>query len=165
MRIIKLFFISVVFFFGLFTVIGLLIPANVRLSKAINIGAPRAGIIQLVADTGAWKEWHPAFRGATAGSTAGFAIKTLLQNDSLVTVNFTTPKKQSIVNGWQLYRYASTDSITVQWYMDFHLSWYPWQKFGSLFYESTYGTLMQQGLQDLKTAAETRKRDSFPGAR
>jgi hypothetical protein len=165
MRVIKLFIISAVFFFGLFTVISLLIPSNVRLSKAINIGAPRAGIMHLVADTGTWKDWHPAFKARGGEARAAYEVKTLLQNDSLVTVNFTTPKKQSIVNGWQLYRYASTDSVTVQWYMDFRLPWYPWQKFGSLFYESTYGTLMQQGLQDLKTAAETRKRDSLPGAR
>jgi hypothetical protein len=44
--------------------------------------------------------------------------------------------------------------------MDFRLRWYPWQKFGSLLYEDTYGTMMQQGLQKLKTSAETYPRDS-----
>lgn len=35
--------------------------------------------------------------------------------------------------------------------MDFHLSWYPWQKFGSLLYESTYGAMMEKGLTNIKT--------------
>ena len=53
-------------------------------------------------------------------------------------------------NGWQMYQFTGADSITLQWYMDVHLKWYPWQKFGSLFYENTYGTVMQQGLENLR---------------
>jgi hypothetical protein len=34
--------------------------------------------------------------------------------------------------------------------MDFKLPWYPWQKFGSLFYENTYGQMMQNGLANSK---------------
>jgi hypothetical protein len=34
--------------------------------------------------------------------------------------------------------------------MDFRLSWYPWEKFSSLFYEKTYGTMMETGLLNFK---------------
>lgn len=56
--------------------------------------------------------------------------------------------------GWQLHRSNPQDSATLQWYMDFHLSWYPWQKFGSLFYENNYGRMMEQGLYNLKREVE-----------
>jgi hypothetical protein len=36
--------------------------------------------------------------------------------------------------------------------MDFDLKWYPWQKIGSLFYESNYGAMMEQGLHNIKEA-------------
>jgi hypothetical protein len=39
--------------------------------------------------------------------------------------------------------------------MDFRLSWYPWEKFSSLFYEKTYGAMMERGLNDLKKRLET----------
>jgi hypothetical protein len=38
--------------------------------------------------------------------------------------------------------------------MDFQLGWYPWQKFSSLFYENTYGNMMQDGLARLKSVAD-----------
>jgi hypothetical protein len=34
--------------------------------------------------------------------------------------------------------------------MDFQLAWYPWQKFSSLFYERTYGAMMERGLANFK---------------
>jgi hypothetical protein len=34
--------------------------------------------------------------------------------------------------------------------MDFHLKWYPWKKFSSLFFENRYGVLMEQGLSHIK---------------
>lgn len=62
--------------------------------------------------------------------------------------------KKPVINGWKIYGKAGADSLTLQWYMDFHLKWYPWQKFGSLFYENTYGVMMQQGLDNIKSRVE-----------
>ena len=58
--------------------------------------------------------------------------------------------KKPVINGFQTYTYAGSDSLTLQWYMDIRLGWFPWQKFSSLFFESTYGTMMEQGLGNLK---------------
>ena len=62
--------------------------------------------------------------------------------------------KMPLINGWKIYHHPSTDSLTLQWYSDFHLKWYPWQKLGSLFYENTYGVMMEEGLGNLKRLAE-----------
>jgi hypothetical protein len=59
------------------------------------------------------------------------------------------PHKKPVINGWKIY-HTAPDSLTLQWYMDFHLRWYPWEKLGSLFYENTYGVMMEQGLTNLK---------------
>ncbi len=157
MRIIKLAGISAIFFFLLLTAISLLVPSTVRLSKAINIGAEKKEILSLVSDTTAWGAWHPGFKRAPGQPAAPTEIKPVSNTDSLVVMEVNRPGRPPVVNGWQVYQYASTDSITVQWFMDFKLKWYPWQKFGSLFYEATYGTMMQQGLASMKELAEAQR--------
>jgi len=43
----------------------------------------------------------------------------------------------------------------VQWYFDFHLDWYPWQKFQSIIYDKQLGIPMENSLQQLKQIVET----------
>ena len=155
MRIIKLALISFAFFFFLLTAISLLVPSHVRISKAINIGTNKATIFSQIKDTAQWKVWHPGFQQNNQQATAQRPVVTTTeQNDSLIIMNLNSDNRKTMVNGFQLYNYASTDSLTLQWYMDFHLKWYPWQKFGSLFYEDTYGKMMEQGLSNLKQLSE-----------
>lgn len=158
MRIVKLALISFIFFFLLLTAISSLVPSTVRLSKAINIGAPKADILTLVSDTASWKDWHPGFSNNNRQAKDAPHVLPVSKSDSLIIMQLNRPGRKPVLNGWQVYEYASTDSITIQWYMDFQLQWYPWQKFGSLFYENTYGTMMQQGLASMKELAE-RKED------
>jgi hypothetical protein len=156
MRIIKLAIISFVFFFLLLTAFSLLVPSHVRISKAVNIGAEKESIFSLITDTTKWKDWHPGFQKNVQqqSNSSSIIITPVVQNDSLIIMNLNSVNRKTMVNGWQVYYYASTDSLTLQWYMDFHLQWYPWQKFGSLFYEKTYGVMMEQGLSNIKQLAE-----------
>jgi len=55
-----------------------------------------------------------------------------------------------MTNGIKIIHHSQSDSLTLQWYMDFSLRWYPWEKFKSLFYENVYGVQMEQGLANLK---------------
>ena len=73
------------------------------------------------------------------------------QNDSEVVMRLQQTGKPGVINGWKIYEHLQVDSLTLQWYMDFHLKWYPWKKFGSLFYENTYGAMMEKGLENIKT--------------
>ena len=153
MRILKLAVISFILFFLLFTAISLLFPSHIRISRAINIGAPTSSILDGVRDTQNWHQWHPAFENSAAVSKKP-GVRFVQNTDSLVVAEMTNNGKKKLINGWQVYQHQGTDSITLQWYIDFHLQWYPWQKFGSLFYENTYGAMMQDGLLKLKTQTE-----------
>ena len=154
MRIIKLAIISVVFFFGLVTLMSLLIPSHIRISRATNMSPSAGYILQKIADTSRWNQWHPGFMDSS-GNLPGHQLKRIpvsLKNDEFV-CKVQQGEKKPVINGWKLYSGSPGDSITLQWYMDFQLSWYPWQKFGSLFYESAYGTMMEQGMTNLKASA------------
>ena len=66
------------------------------------------------------------------------------------------PKKDSgrSKSGWNVMKNGTPYGYTVQWYMDFHLRWYPWEKFSSLLFEKRYGPLMEKGLTGLKAMLE-----------
>lgn len=154
MRIIKLGIISIVFFFILVTLMSLFIPSHIRISRATNL-APTAGyIVQKIADTSRWNQWHPVFMDSS-GQLAVHHIKRIpvsLKKDEFI-CQLQSGEGKPVTNGWKLYSSQPGDSLTLQWYMDFQLSWYPWQKFGSLFYESAYGAMMEQGMTNLKASA------------
>lgn len=151
MRIIKLIILSFIVLFLVVTAISLLIPSHIRLSKATNIGPSKDSIFALIKEENRWPQWHPAFRNDSLRRAAGIQVKPVEQNDSELVFQVQQPGRRPVVNGWKVYT-TSPDSLTLQWYMDFHLKWYPWEKFGSLFYENTYGVMMEQGLSNLKQA-------------
>jgi ribosome-associated toxin RatA of RatAB toxin-antitoxin module len=149
--IIKLFFISLVFLFLLGTGISLMIPSHIRISKAINLHAPKDTIFSLVKNPERWKEWHPAFMESPGRKSFDtIIVSDILQQGDTVTMLLRQGKKEPVANGWKIYEHSDVDSLTLQWYMDFRLKWYPWKKFSSLFFENTYGVMMQEGLTNLK---------------
>lgn len=150
-RVLKLVIISFLFLFFVVTAISLLIPSHIRISKAINMRGKKDSIFALIKDTAKWKLWYPAFM--PHDSTPKFpaiAAYTQTHNDSEIIMRLQQGTKAPFINGWQIYQHPSTDSLTLQWYMDFNLKWYPWKKFGSLFYENTYGVMMEKGLDNIK---------------
>ena len=148
MRIIKFGIISFVILFLLLTLISLLFPSHIRLSKATNLPNKRQAIFALLKNDTAW---HPAYKDtATAKAFAGLQKRVVEQSDSTYVVQLQQPGRKPVISGWQLYGGLASDSLTLQWYMDFRLGWYPWQKFSSLFYERTYGAMMEKGLANLK---------------
>jgi hypothetical protein len=60
-----------------------------------------------------------------------------------------------VINGWKVIEHANSDSLTVQWYMDTQLRWYPWEKFASLLFDKSHGATMEQGLGKLKKVLQS----------
>jgi hypothetical protein len=150
MRFIKLALISVVFFFIVLTAMSLFIPSHIRISRATNLMAPRDSIYRLINDSSEWKSWNPLFQPNGKFPAAIVHHRILEQSDTLTRMELSSPDKKPLKTSWELHRFSATDSVTLQWYMDFYNRWYPWEKFKSLFYEKTYGSMMEQGLVNLK---------------
>jgi len=154
-RLVKLALISIILLFIVVTAISFLIPSHIRISKAINIHGDKESILALVDDTAKWRLWHPAFMpNDSAPKFPTVNIVQRFQNDSEVVMHLQQAGKPEVINGWRVYGHPEVDSLTLQWYMDFHLKWYPWRKFGALFYENTYGVLMQEGLDNIKQLSD-----------
>lgn len=150
MRFIKLGLLSIFFLFIVSLGVSLLIPSHIRISRATNLAAGSDTVLRYIRDTTLWPKWHPIYVQVSSGGALGIKRTLVSGNDSEVVVRQQQGDKTPIINGWKLHRYEHSDSLTLQWYMDFQLGWTPWRKFSSLFYEPTYGRMMEEGLVNLK---------------
>ena len=95
MRLIKLGFISLVVLGILISVISLLMPSTIFVSRSININAPKDSVYAHIIDLKLWKEWCANMDGGTivySGISAGLHAsvkvdKTTITIDSLNTEN------------------------------------------------------------------------------
>ena len=55
MRILKFFFLSIIVLFAVLTALSLLFPSRLRVSRAINVAAPKEKIIAAVGDLRQWE--------------------------------------------------------------------------------------------------------------
>jgi len=164
MGVIKLGFISIIVFALIITGISLFFPSHIRVSKAIDIRAGKDSVMNEISDAVNWKKWFPGGDSASyfveADTIKGIITSTGQSlvitriTDTSVLAKYTGPDAKKGQSGWNIIPTNSPDFITVQWFMDFQLRWYPWEKFSSLLLEKRYGPMMEQGLDKLKKLLE-----------
>jgi Polyketide cyclase / dehydrase and lipid transport len=164
MQVIKLGLISLVVFALLITGISLFFPSNVRISKAIDIKGNRDSVWMLVKDPANWRKWYPGgdslppfvvdgkIKGIGTDSMQALMITDI--TDSTVMASNVGPLSKKGETGWNIYPGHVPEMMTIQMYMDFHLRWYPWEKFSSLLLENRYGQQLEKALENLKKLAE-----------
>jgi hypothetical protein len=118
-----------------------------------------------IRDAAKWKNWYPGMDTAKLFYENGMAKGVLLDDkDSAhraylhiikeepdeIIAEAKGGKLRPVINGWRAIPYPGGDSTTLQWYMDFHLRWYPWEKFSSLIFDGTYGQRIERGLLNVK---------------
>lgn len=162
MRFLKLALISAVVLFGIILLISLLLPSHIRISRAIDINVPKDKILPLVSDIKQWEKWneyirvyHNRIAETDMLKADEIAIFITGKKDSLVTADWQQPSGNKFGSGFAMITNNNTNShTTVQWYFDFHVKWYPWQKFQSIMYDEQLGPLMEKSLAGLKRIAE-----------
>jgi hypothetical protein len=164
MRVVKLGLLSLLAFFLLVFFMSLLMPSHIRISRAINIAAQKDSIKLLVTDLTQWQHWNvlvmsPEVTGKhyTDSSFTSDQLQVIKQSLVADTMKFTW-KQHNGRTGSGGFFWHMTNNITVtQWYFDFHLGWYPWEKFSSLLFESQLGPPMEKSLANLKDSLEKKQ--------
>jgi len=141
MKFVKLAIISLIVFSVLLWLMSLLIPSTVRISRAINIDAERAVIMPYVSDTSKWKLWNELVQSGL------ITVKMEETGGDYVRTRWSF-KGRDVESAFRLEESAGT--TVVQWYFDFHLRWYPWEKFGSITFDKQFGIPMERSLDKLK---------------
>lgn len=163
MRFVKLFIISIVVISVVLIALSLMLPSHVRISRAIDINAPVESIRPNLTNLENWPKWNAllADSSLTTVSVNSDHIKTnrfdiyasaSVRRDS-VSTRWAQPDGREFTGNFSM---LGGDSTTVvQWYFDFYLRWYPWEKFGSIIYDERMGPGMEKSLAQLKTLVET----------
>ena len=172
-KIFRLLFFSLVILFLLVTAISLFIPSRVRISKAIDIAAACPEVWQPIEDMRRWAEWNPFLSQDSQGDVRysgnpgdipsamdlnGTSIRWKENAADNRTAVMQKGQGRSIGTGWQCISQSADGPVTLQWYMDFELRWYPWEKFASILFEKSYGLRMDAGLRNLKKLVEQDRR-------
>jgi len=162
MRIIKLAIISAVVLFLVVFGISLLIPSHIRISRAVNITvADKDSLVHQITDMRQWKQWNiwinnPDMANARLTADAiSSSFLTVTKRAQVGDTLFTTwqQKKGRLLQSaftWQ----GSGNTFVVQWYYDFQLRWYPWEKFSSVVFDKQLGPPMEISLANLKKLLE-----------
>jgi carbon monoxide dehydrogenase subunit G len=169
MRLIKLAILSFIFLFLLITAISLFIPSHIRIAKTINLQAPKDSVMMQLKDPAKWKNWYPGMDTVKLYYENG-VVKGVVVNDKdsarpmylhiteedpdEIAAEFVGGKLKPVMNTWKAMQYPTGDSTALQWNMDFHLRWYPWEKFSSLIFEGSYGQRMARGLLNIRRLVE-----------
>ena len=168
MRFVKLFFISLFVLFLALLAISSLIPAHLRLSRAIDIRTSPNLVFNSINDLHNWKKWNQFIIGTPLThlviSDQGAGPGAMLRSDQLqiliqrsspdsIRTLWTQSRGKHFSGGYNLME-LKPGIVTVQSYFDFTFAWYPWEKLSSLLYESEIGTLMEQSLSKLKEITE-----------
>lgn len=143
-RIIKLGFISFIVFFILLFLMSLLIPSNIRVSRAINIESSKDSIAPYLSDTRKWPKWSEI-------NSDSIEVRLLKAGQDSINMRWKYMGR-TITSSFVMYESAGI--TVVQWYFDFHLQWYPWEKFGSITFDKQFGGPMENSLNNLKKLIE-----------
>ncbi len=161
MKYIKLALISFILLFTLATLISLLLPSKVIVSRAIDIKASPDSIHNRLSNANEWSKWlanrdtlrievssNRAYRMGDTQVSITEVSATQIQTEWQVKDGQKLPGTFSIIN------HESSPLVTVHWQFVQKLKWYPWEKFASIVSDKVLGPFMEQSLDNLKKSME-----------
>jgi hypothetical protein len=161
MRLLKLVFASIIILFILASLIGLLLPSHVLVSRAVNIKGYRDSIMPYMNDINQWKSWMEGMEDSSVVITSARQAKL---GNTRVSINTVTDS--TVISLWTgrngdvqtatMYLIGNdTQPVTVvQWQFEEELKWYPWERLGSIMNDKILGTMMEKNLNRLTTMVE-----------
>ena len=145
--------ISIVALFIITTVIGLLFPSSVIVSRAVNIPSKKIEILSYTHNLANWSKW---IKGANNLQTINPTLAKL-NNTSILVLSKTD---SGLISEWKdskgkvqtstINLYEKNDVTIVQWQFEEKFGWYPWQRLSSMFNEKMLGPVMEESLDSLK---------------
>jgi hypothetical protein len=161
MKLIRLALFSVLSLFAIASLIGMLLPAHVLVSRAVNITAPKDSILPYVKDIEEWKGWMDGMQqssvniqSSTHADFAGTNITITDISDSSVVSSWISKKGSPQTSTVNIIGDSLQHVTIVQWQFEQKLKWYPWERLGSMMNDKILGTMMEKNLNNLKLLVE-----------
>jgi hypothetical protein len=168
MRFVRFFLIGVIVLFVVSTALSLLFPGNVRISRTVEVDVPREKAYATLSDLRTWERWNGFIRGTPltgkAFSSPASGKGAQLRSDQLViteglsdsnylSFDWNLVKGRRFQGGFSLLQ-IHPERLTVQYWFEFHLRWYPWERLGIFVYDRQWGPMLKESLDSLKLYLE-----------
>jgi hypothetical protein len=163
MRFVKLAVISIVVIFIILTAISSLLPSKVLVSRAVDAKTSVAETKSQLYNLNSWQYWMSDANGNKAKMKFDVSSNMLSLADTKISVQHISDT--TLVTNWigntvmlgtfRIIDHHTPDSlITIQWQMEQHVKWYPWEKFASITKDELWGASMEKSLDNLKKLLE-----------
>jgi len=172
MRFIKAFLAGIIGLFLIITLLSLLIPAKVKVTRTVLIdNSSRQKIYEQVVALKNWVNWHPSFApgaaaisyGKISSGTNGSCditynnktahLKITDTDTSSINFSLTTTGENEVINTIHFYS-ITAQQTRVDWEAITQLHWYPWDKFYAIFIDKLTGGGYEAALDGLKRYTE-----------
>ena len=172
MRSIKGFILAIVGLFIMITLVSLLIPSNVVVSRGVQINGKAPAIFNEISDLRNWKHWQPVFKSDStklnfSGDSAGISntctwesngkkntLRIISRSTNMVTANLQREGENDLINVISILPLPDSNQVQVEWRSLTKLKWYPWEKFYGIFVEKFTGPGYEAALNSLKSYTE-----------
>jgi hypothetical protein len=165
---IKLILVGIAGLIFLFTMIGLLIPSSVKISRGIIVNRDSITVATLVGDVKSWPEWMiwlrsgegsfvkfsnegavPSVKWYSIDQKGSGEIALLGKGDELFRLRHHFPGL-NIADGGIRLRSVSATQTEILWMLEYPLEWYPWERFEGIFLDAIIGQSLETSLQLIK---------------
>lgn len=161
MKLFRFFLFSVVALFAIASLIGILLPSKVLVSRAVDIIASKDSIFPQLNDVNQWKNWidgmqqtNPVIYSSSKVDIGGTLIEIKQVTDTTVVSLWTGKNGSTQTSTVRVIANPSQNISVVQWQFEQKLKWYPWERLGSMMNDKILGTMMEKNLNNLKSLVE-----------
>ena len=162
--------------FAVVTIIGLFIPSSVKISRGIIISADSVTVHHELSDVKSWHQWMPwitsdsgaivqlspitdqpgsffKWKGLSNQSSGTLTLQQI--NPDVIHVLYQLKDMNDAEGGFRLRSTGAVKQETeVQWFMEYKLRWYPWERFYGIFLDKIIAPAFDKGLEQLKALIE-----------
>jgi hypothetical protein len=169
MRYIKMFLTGLTGLSLLATLMGLMMPSSVKITRGVIVNADSTSVDHILLNIDHWNQWMPWIEPSGdlivqqlgERGQAGSALKWKSldgQREGVIAFKGREPgtlllsydfKGMNKSEGGFRIRNLSEGRTELQWYMEYPLKWYPWERFYGIFLDSMIGSVLESGLQKL----------------
>lgn len=157
MRLLKLGLISIIGLTVVITLMSLLIPSTARVSRAITIEAPLDSVRYRIQDFVEWQSWNLLVQHDQQTNiqfskervhSDQMEVRLVKSDSGAIYTEWIQKGQEPVTSGFTI-TYSANATI-LQWYFDFKVKWYPWEKFGSIIFDRQMGPPMERSLDKLR---------------
>ncbi len=172
MRLIKGFVLAIAGLFIMITLLSLLIPSKVMVTRGVVVSANAKKVFAELANLRNWQHWQPIFKSdslklnfsmdstgvnsfcewESGGKKNKFTITGIKEFE--ITTPLSREGENDVTNTITILPLADSNSVQVEWRALTKLKWYPWEKFYGIFIEKITGQGYEDALNGLKAYAE-----------